>query len=88
MHTIVRSSATRLRSALSVALIAGAVASPAFAADPDANDGLAKTPQRSFEIYGFAEADAIQDTKRVDPNWSDAFRPSKIGVDDQYRLQR
>jgi hypothetical protein len=36
---------------------------------------------RSFEIYGFAEADWIQDTKRVDPNWTDAFRPSKIGVE-------
>jgi DcaP outer membrane protein len=39
---------------------------------------------RSFEIYGFAEADAIADSKRVDPNWTDAFRPSKIGVDGQY----
>jgi hypothetical protein len=36
--------------------------------------------QRSFEIYGFAEADWIQDTKRVDPNWMDAFRPSKIAA--------
>lgn len=35
----------------------------------------------SFEIYGFAQADWIQDSKRVDPNWTDAFRPSKIGVD-------
>jgi hypothetical protein len=37
---------------------------------------------RSFEIYGFAQADEIQDSKRVDPNWTDAFRPSKIGVED------
>lgn len=40
--------------------------------------------ERSFEIYGFAQADAIYDSKRVDPNWNDAFRPSKIGVDDQF----
>jgi hypothetical protein len=35
---------------------------------------------RSFEIYGFAQADYIQDSKRVDPNWMDAFRPSKIAT--------
>ncbi|HEY2808105.1 MAG TPA: DcaP family trimeric outer membrane transporter [Steroidobacteraceae bacterium] len=35
---------------------------------------------KSFEIYGFAMVDAIQDTKRVDPNWMDAFRPSKIAT--------
>ena len=39
---------------------------------------------RAFEIYGFAETDAIADSKRVDPNWQDAFRPSKIGIDDQF----
>ena len=32
----------------------------------------------SFEIYGFGEADFIYDTNRVDPDWDDAFRPSKI----------
>ena len=32
----------------------------------------------SFDIYGFAEADVITDTSRVDPAWEDAFRPSKI----------
>jgi len=32
----------------------------------------------SFEIYGFAQADASIDTKRMDPAWDDAFRPSKI----------
>lgn len=31
-----------------------------------------------FEIYGFAQADYIQDFKRVDPNWADTLRPSKI----------
>jgi hypothetical protein len=32
----------------------------------------------SFEIYGFAQADASYDTNRMDPAWDDAFRPSKI----------
>jgi DcaP outer membrane protein len=35
---------------------------------------------KSFEIYGFAQLDWIQDSKRVDPNWEDAFRPSKIAT--------
>jgi hypothetical protein len=34
----------------------------------------------TFDIYGFAEADFIGDIDRVDPNWEDAFRPSKIAV--------
>ncbi|HEY1929969.1 MAG TPA: DcaP family trimeric outer membrane transporter [Caulobacteraceae bacterium] len=33
---------------------------------------------RNFEIYGFAQADYIQDFKRVDPNWDATLRPSKI----------
>jgi len=40
----------------------------------------AAEPGSSFEIYGFAMLDWIQDTKRVDPNWQDAFRPSKIAT--------
>ena len=35
---------------------------------------------RTFEIYGFTMLDWIQDSKRVDPNWMDAFRPSKIAT--------
>jgi hypothetical protein len=40
----------------------------------------AEEATRNFEIYGFAMADWIQDTKRVDPDWQDAFRPSKIAA--------
>jgi hypothetical protein len=58
----------------SLALLAAALSAtavpPARAADQE----------RSFEIYGFAMVDAIQDTKRLDPNWMDAFRPSKIAT--------
>jgi hypothetical protein len=35
-------------------------------------------PKGSFEIYGFAQADAIQDFKRVNPDWKDTLRPSRI----------
>jgi len=34
----------------------------------------------NFDIYGFAMADFIGDTNRVDPAWEDAFRPSKIAT--------
>jgi hypothetical protein len=38
--------------------------------------------EKSFEIYGFAQADYIQDIGgRLDPAWDDAFRPSKICID-------
>ena len=40
----------------------------------------ARAQDRSFEIYGFAQLDYIQDTKRVNPDWQDAFRPSRIAT--------
>ena len=46
---------------------------------------LAEDTGRDFEIYGFAQADFIQDFDgRLDPDWDDAFRPSKIGIDEQF----
>ena len=46
---------------------------------------LAEDAGRNFEIYGFAQADFIQDFDgRLDPDWDDAFRPSKIGIDEQF----
>ena len=48
-------------------------------------DTQAADTGRNFEIYGFAQADFIQDFDgRLDPNWDDAFRPSKIGIDEQF----
>jgi len=59
-----------LSAAVSAALLSSA---PALAAEESG---------RSFEIYGFAQADYIQDIGgRLDPNWDDAFRPSKICFD-------
>jgi hypothetical protein len=55
-----------LSAAVSAALLASA---PAMAADDSG---------RSFEIYGFAQADYIQDISgRLDPDWDDAFRPRR-----------
>jgi hypothetical protein len=46
---------------------------------------VAEEAGRSFEIYGFAQADYIQDFGgRLAPEWDDALRPSKIGIDGQY----
>ncbi len=59
-----------LPAAVSAVLLASA---PAMAADGS---------NRSFEFYGFAQADYIQDISgRLDPDWDDAFRPSKICFD-------
>jgi hypothetical protein len=59
-----------LAASVAAVLLASA---PARAADSD----------RSFEIYGFAQADYIQDIGgRLDPDWDDAFRPSKICFND------
>ena len=45
--------------------------------------GVADDNGRSFEIYGFAQADYIQDIGgRLDPDWDDAFRPSRICFDE------
>src|SRR5512145_3017449 len=55
-----------LSTAIAAALLASAAA-------------RAEDTGRTFEIYGFAQADYIQDiTGRLDPNWDDAFRVSKI----------
>ena len=74
----ITSRSARLPCTFCLALIAAAVGSAAHASDAG---GSGVPLQKNFEIYGFAEADAIEDSKRVDPNWTDAFRPSKIGVD-------
>jgi DcaP outer membrane protein len=50
-----------------------AFVSPALAEDATPN---------SFEVYGFGQVDVIQDFNRVDPDWEDAFRPSKIPIED------
>lgn len=58
-------------------LLAGIAALGTSALPPAAH---ADEQSRAFEIYGFAQVDWIQDTKRVNPDWMDAFRPSKIAA--------
>ena len=59
-------------------LLAAAVSATLLASAP----AMAEESGRSFEIYGFAQADYIQDFGgRLDPDWDDAFRPSKICFD-------
>jgi hypothetical protein len=59
--------------------VATAVASALFAAGLAlATTASAEDAKQSFEIYGFAQADAIYDFGRMNPDWDDAFRPSKI----------
>jgi hypothetical protein len=66
---------------ISKGLLATAVSAALLAAAP----AVAEETGRSFEIYGFAQADFIQDFDgRLDPDWDDAFRPSKIGIDEQF----
>ena len=57
-------------SVLGFALAAAGISSPTHAAEG----------QKSFEIYGFAQADYIQDFGRVNPDWEDTLRPSRIPV--------
>lgn len=63
-----------------------ATGAPPTPAPPAAS--LAGTPSSgggnggSFEIYGFAQVDYIQDFKRVDPAWDATLRPSKIPTTD------
>jgi hypothetical protein len=65
----------------SKSLLAAAVSAVLLAATP----AVAEESGRSFEIYGFAQADYIQDFGgRLSPDWDDALRPSKIGIDGQY----
>ena len=47
---------------------------------------VASSPRRpsdhNLELYGFAQVDAIQDFKRVDPSWDATLRPSKIPTEE------
>lgn len=64
----------RERRRLSVTSATCALIASLFAA----HASLAADEERSFEIYGFAMTDFIHDFQRVDPDWDDAFRPSRI----------
>lgn len=52
--------------------IAAAAVGLGFSGAAQAQDGP------SFEVYGFAQLDYVQDFKRVHPDWDATLRPSKI----------
>ena len=64
-----------------LALVAPAVMAQDNAAS-DITAEAAKKNEKSFEIYGFAMLDYIQDFDRVNPDWEDTLRPSRIPTDD------
>jgi hypothetical protein len=75
MNSIAKVPSSVLARAVALSLLVGGATTSVYAADTG----------RSFEIYGFAQADFIQDFDgRLDPDWDDAFRPSKIGIDEQF----
>jgi len=63
-------------------LLAAAAALTLFPTPGRAQEAAAKP---TFEVYGFAQADLIQDFQRVRPDWNATLRPSRIPtVDGQY----
>jgi hypothetical protein len=68
MASMTRNGSRLLAKAVSIALLSVGASAAVHAADAD----------KSFDIYGFAEADAIYDFGRMNPDWDDAYRPSKI----------
>jgi hypothetical protein len=70
-----RSNSRVLQVCLTTCLAAAGLVTTSQASAADASG-------RSFEIYGFAMADFIHDFQRLDPQWDDAFRPSKIPTED------
>jgi hypothetical protein len=51
---------------------------PDSSAPADSNTSAMQGDRGTLEIYGFGQADAIEDFKQVDPNWYDAVRPTKL----------
>lgn len=47
-----------------------------------AASSAALADKATFDIYGFAQADYIYDINRVDPDWEDTLRPSKIPTEE------
>src|SRR5262245_52095441 len=72
---------TRSRFPAALVLVAAAAV---ILAVPGATVALAQDDKPHVEVYGFVQADYIQDFKRVDPAWNDTLRPSKIPTTDGF----
>jgi hypothetical protein len=66
-----------MTSQLSPRLLAG-VAGTLLALGFSSAQAADASGEKSFEVYGFAQLDYIQDFNRVDPNWEDTLRPTRI----------
>ena len=68
------------RYVLTMALLCVAMAGSAHAQGGAATPGIEVEAEAGprLEMYGFVMVDAIHDFQRMDPDWDDAFRPSKI----------
>src|SRR5262249_16305036 len=66
---------TMKRPSLSVLAMAVAILAMACLSTSSAR---AQSDVPHVEVYGFVQADYIQDFDRVDPAWNDTLRPSKI----------
>jgi DcaP outer membrane protein len=62
--------------ATSTAVAADQAPAPAVASAPAAK--ASSSSKLSVDVYGFAQADAIYDFKRVDPDWEDTLRVTTI----------
>ncbi|MFL6733515.1 MAG: DcaP family trimeric outer membrane transporter, partial [Sphingomicrobium sp.] len=71
---------SRMEAALGVPAEAPPAAAPAMM-----TSAPTAPKDRNLEIYGFVQLDAIQDFKRVHPDWDATLRPSRIPtIDGQY----
>ena len=68
------------RYVLTMALLCVAMAGSAHAQGGAPTPGIEVEAEAGprLEMYGFVMVDAIHDFQRMDPDWDDAFRPSKI----------
>ena len=73
------------RYVLTMALLCVAMAGSAHAQGGAATPGIEVEAEAGprLEMYGFV-MDAIHDFQRMDPDWDDAFRPSKIPTEGQF----
>ncbi len=71
------------RSVVQWALVATAILAAAAYAAPGAR-AQEDADKPHVEVYGFVQADYIQDFNRVDPAWQDTLRPSRIPTIDGF----
>jgi hypothetical protein len=66
--------------AAATAASAAAAGAPAVAPGSSAEEGAKDPNQARVEIYGQAQADAIYDFKKMNPEWAATLRPSQIPI--------